>query len=744
MPLQKLKIRLCTWNVGGWKPSADLSGWLGKDEVYDIIVVGAQEANISEKAPSPTSVSDTPVKDGQESSNTNGSSGVSVATPPRRLGLKRISRALRNSRKSKSSVRKERKLVGEDIRSIQIEHELTETAVEEGCDGQKAGSAVDHRKDTDSLDMELKGVKVKNEEVLAETVSWSTFMVPKMKNSRFRVLDESAQDGDISVGSVGNVRGIDDANGKIFSSNEDVDVANCRTDATMGSATEELYISRSSRRRGKGRGLKSMATIRRTLDEEEELTPTAGEKKFWRVVTYSLPSGYNLVAKHHLMGIKLLVYTHERLKPEITKIKVVSEATGLGNFVGNKGGVAVKMTLDDTSFCFVVSHLAAHEGANFLERRNEDVMRIMRSIEMDGRVGLPILHQFDHIFWMGDLNYRLDLKDLLPHSAGWSHEQRFEYVCDLIGQKRYDDIVKFDELGRERENGIVFGTFSEGKIDFAPTFKTVRGVVSPEYQMLRVPSYCDRILWHSLPFHRNHVKQMEYACVSEVVSSDHKPVYAVFEVQMPSWIRHLGLPAPENSLKCTVDFLRIHVMGLYEKRGDHEYEDGRSSEAKMNGSLFECADGNGTISPVSQASYSSNSSHTRRLVTASFEGHGMFAKDRGYKAEIPLRDGRREARYSELPAIALWPVGDLKELEYKYMTVSFHRVGSKTAYSCVVPMAKMATPGKERMKEEFELSRFGEKSGRMYVEVELVVSGTTWIDQRNKMMTDGRKKWLQS
>lgn len=42
----RLKIRLCTWNLGNAAPPSDLSPWLGSpSDTFDVVVIGAQECH---------------------------------------------------------------------------------------------------------------------------------------------------------------------------------------------------------------------------------------------------------------------------------------------------------------------------------------------------------------------------------------------------------------------------------------------------------------------------------------------------------------------------------------------------------------------------------------------------------------------------------------------------------------------------------------------------------------------------
>ena len=74
-----------------------------------------------------------------------------------------------------------------------------------------------------------------------------------------------------------------------------------------------------------------------------------------------------------------------------------------------------------TRICFVSAHLNAHRGQKFVVRRNQDVKEIIRTLchtegkrilpKRGSHVGTPLMI-FDHVFFMGDLNYRLNIEDL--------------------------------------------------------------------------------------------------------------------------------------------------------------------------------------------------------------------------------------------------------------------------------------------------------------------------------------------
>lgn len=727
----RLKLRVCTWNVGNAQPPSDLKRWLGADEDFDIIAVGAQEANFGpEKAQSPTSVlsADSEQKSQRVSGTLKRQPSQSLPALPSRIGrLNRIAKALRMAKetlKDGSGKKTREKAVSADAEdecwppsSIHDENENLSALRERGIP--VSSSSFPLRKPAElQTSLFTKGT---SEEI--PSLSFSQFTSPtsfgKLDESLLVKSRQSSRNSQVEPCSRPKFVQFDSSDIEPDSSNE----SQTEEDANIIDFGECVSSKQNAAKSGKLR--KQMTAFLRADDEGG---PT-GEKKFSRVVEKNMPESFHLVAKHHLMEIKLLIFVHEKHRSRVVKTQTAAEATGIGNMVGNKGAVAVKLTLDDTTFCFVSSHLAAHEGAKFLIQRNEDVIEIMRNIERNKNHGLAVMHQFHHVFWMGDLNYRLDLKHLLPVAITWSHEEKLAYVMELIAKKRYPDLSSFDELRREMESNTVFGGFREGTLGFAPTFKVVRGQQKVDYQLSRVPGYCDRILWHSLPMHRNHVRLREYEAIAEIDTSDHKPVFASFDLVIPKPTQFFSLPAPSGAIKCTVDFILIQVTGLYEKRND-------AGESDIQYEVLE--DGALAVSPHSgnaprvDGNTKNPAAHTRRPVSAFFHGNGVFIREKAYKVDVPLRNGQREALYHELPTIPLRPVQSLSEFGYKYITLAFSRNTSKQGSSCVLPLSRMIErPGHHRINMELDLTKYGTAVAKVRVIAELVPSMAGWVDIKN-------------
>jgi hypothetical protein len=83
---------------------------------------------------------------------------------------------------------------------------------------------------------------------------------------------------------------------------------------------------------------------------------------------------YVLLASHTLQAIHLAVFVHASLVRVINDIQTGAVPCGIGDQLGNKGGVAVGFNVGRTALLFVNCHLAAHQHA--IARRNRDYMRI--------------------------------------------------------------------------------------------------------------------------------------------------------------------------------------------------------------------------------------------------------------------------------------------------------------------------------------------------------------------------------
>lgn len=74
----------------------------------------------------------------------------------------------------------------------------------------------------------------------------------------------------------------------------------------------------------------------------------------------------------------MMMFAHESIAYHITEIVSASVATGVGNTLGNKGGVGISFRIGETKIVVVNAHLAAHDKA--VKQRNADFAKINHSL----------------------------------------------------------------------------------------------------------------------------------------------------------------------------------------------------------------------------------------------------------------------------------------------------------------------------------------------------------------------------
>ncbi|XP_043722115.1 type I inositol polyphosphate 5-phosphatase 5-like [Telopea speciosissima] len=231
---------------------------------------------------------------------------------------------------------------------------------------------------------------------------------------------------------------------------------------------------------------------------------------------------YRLIACKQMVGIFLSVWAKKELVQHIGHLRLTCVGRGIMGRLGNKGCIAISMTLYETSFCFVCCHLASGEKEGDEIRRNSDVSEIFKSTQFNRmcknrRIPERIM-EHDRVIWLGDLNYRMALS--------------YEETRVLLEENDWDALLEKDQLNMEREAGRVFTGWNEGRILFAPTYKyshnsdSYAGETVKSKKKRRTPAWCDRILWYG-----KGMEQVSYIR-GESRFSDHRPVCGIFVAEV--------------------------------------------------------------------------------------------------------------------------------------------------------------------------------------------------------------------
>uniref|UniRef100_A0A8V5GT31 phosphatidylinositol-3,4,5-trisphosphate 5-phosphatase n=1 Tax=Melopsittacus undulatus TaxID=13146 RepID=A0A8V5GT31_MELUD len=319
----------------------------------------------------------------------------------------------------------------------------------------------------------------------------------------------------------------------------------------MGSVPPPKSISSWVTSKGLGRTLEEVSvTIAHDIYVLGTQENSMGDKEWVDFVRAALKDctdlEYRPVAVQALWSIKVVVLVKPEHENRISHVSTSSVKTGIANTLGNKGAVGVSFMFNGTSLGFVNCHLTSgSEKTNYV-----DILRLL-SLGDKQLSSFDISLRFTHLFWFGDLNYRLDMD--------------IQEILNYIGRRELEPLLRVDQLNLEREKHKVFLRFGEEEITFPPTYRYERGsrdtyvwhTQKPTGVRTNVPSWCDRILWKSYP--ETHINCNAYGCTDDIVTSDHSPVFASFEVGVTSqFVSKKGLP--KTSEQAHIEFESIEAI----------------------------------------------------------------------------------------------------------------------------------------------------------------------------------------
>ncbi|KAJ1741091.1 Inositol-1,4,5-trisphosphate 5-phosphatase 1 [Coemansia sp. RSA 1086] len=259
------------------------------------------------------------------------------------------------------------------------------------------------------------------------------------------------------------------------------------------------------------------------LDMQSVISADTANRRIWeQVLTTEINAQYRksfgsnaegeyaLVSSEQLVGVVLLLFAHDTALPHVHNVQMVKYKTGMAGMTGNKGCVAMHMMFDDTSICIISAHLTA--GPSKVNERNNDYHTIRTGTRFQhGRY----IDSHDYTFWLGDLNYRLNLPN--------------ERVRSMIAQNQLQELLKYDQLKSQIAADRVFQGYSEAEIRFPPTYKYDSGTTTYDTsEKMRVPSWTDRIM-----FRGRNIRVLRYYR-DEISFSDHKPVMALMQFDVMS------------------------------------------------------------------------------------------------------------------------------------------------------------------------------------------------------------------
>ncbi|KAM9324241.1 phosphatidylinositol polyphosphate 5-phosphatase type IV [Gastrophryne carolinensis] len=210
-----------------------------------------------------------------------------------------------------------------------------------------------------------------------------------------------------------------------------------------------------------------------------------------------------------------------------SEVESATVTTRIVSQIKTKGALAVSFTFFGTSFLFITSHFTSGDGK--VNERIQDYKKIVEGLQLPRSIPdtnpfrsepMDVTSRFDEVFWFGDFNFRLN-----------KNRRDVNSILQRKPQRDMSQLLQYDQLIKVMNGGSIFRGFKEATIEFLPTYKFDIGCDNYDTtSKQRTPSYTDRIVYKSRQ--KGDIRILRYASCPVLKTSDHRPVFGLFEARI--------------------------------------------------------------------------------------------------------------------------------------------------------------------------------------------------------------------
>ncbi|KAL3761239.1 hypothetical protein ACHAWU_007056 [Discostella pseudostelligera] len=105
---------------------------------------------------------------------------------------------------------------------------------------------------------------------------------------------------------------------------------------------------------------------------------TPSKVKWEAMLESALGMDYDVVRSHSLQTSHIILFAHKSIVHLLSNVRSRAVPTGIGDTLGNKGGIGIALSIGESTFIFVNAHLSAHQHAT--ERRTREFYKICNGL----------------------------------------------------------------------------------------------------------------------------------------------------------------------------------------------------------------------------------------------------------------------------------------------------------------------------------------------------------------------------